>query len=298
MTTTRNKVINFHTTELNKYPTADGTLTGDRLIEKGEITINCSTGSEMINIVNTSNDIVSFKDWSATERLVNEAKLGIKHLTFEGESGELPLSEWDEIINSDLYTINSTYVYSYSRTETTIHFDIITSFLGSNGEMSSITLTFFDLTKEADKISWISKKYDGNFTKGISQETGSATDIVMSQNAVTTQLNGLQTSINDIKNNYQKKIVSVSSSETTKTIDSNTYYKWGTMTSLNISLNTNVDSSILNEYMFEFTSGSTPTTLSLPSSIKWLNGLSPIIEQNKTYQVSIINNLGIITMFK
>lgn len=298
MTTTRNKVINFHTTELNKYPTADGTLTGDRLIEKGEITINCSTGSEMINIVNTSNDIVVFKDWSATEQLVNNSKIKIKHLTFEGESGELPLDMWDDIISADLFTINSIYVYSYARTETTIHFDIITTYSDSNGHMSAMTLTFYDLTKDVDKIVWVAQKHVGNFLTEITQETGTNTDIVMSQNAVTTQLNGLQTSINDIKNNYQKKVVSVSSSETTKTIDSNTYYKWGTMTSLNISLNTNVDSSILNEYMFEFTSGSTPTTLSLPSSIKWLNGLSPIIEQNKTYQVSIINNLGIITMFK
>ena len=96
---------------------------------------------------------------------------------------------------------------------------------------------------------------------------------------------------------YQKKIISVPTSETSKTLQPNTYYKWGTMTSLTITLATNVDSSILNEYMFEFVSGTTPTTLSLPSSIKWLNGEAPIIEQNKTYQVSIVNNLAIICLF-
>ena len=69
------------------------------------------------------------------------------------------------------------------------------------------------------------------------------------------------------------------------------------MTSLTITLATNVDSSILNEFMFEFVSGTTPTTLSLPSSIKWLNGEARIIEQNKTYQVSIVNNLSIICLF-
>ena len=287
---TRNKIINYHTLEYNKYPTSDGTIDGEKLISQGELSINCSAGSEMINIVNNLNELVTFKDWSATERLVRESKLNIKHLTFEGTSGEFPLSVWDEIMNADLYTINSTYVYSYSRTETTIHFDIITSFVDSNKNMSSISLTFYDLTKEADKVVWVSTVYNGNFMKTISQDTGDATDIVMSQKAVTSELN-------KIRNEYQKKIVSVSSTESTKTIDSNTYYKWGTMSTLNISLNTNVDSTILNEYMFEFTSGNTPTTLSLPSSIKWLNGETPIIEQNKTYQVSIVNNLAIIGMF-
>lgn len=45
-----------------------------------------------------------------------------------------------------------------------------------------------------------------------------------------------------------------------------------------------------NEYLFQFTSGSTATTLSLPSDIKWSEEFT--IEQNKIYQISILKGLG------
>ena len=76
----------------------------------------------------------------------------------------------------------------------------------------------------------------------------------------------------------------------------NVLHKWGTMTSLTISaLATPSDETIVNEYLIEFTSGSTATVLSLPSSIVWAE--TPDIEANATYQISIINNLGIIVKF-
>ena len=46
----------------------------------------------------------------------------------------------------------------------------------------------------------------------------------------------------------------------------------------------------MNEYMFQFTSGSTPTTLSLPNSVIWVQPLT--VQAGKTYQVSIVNNLA------
>lgn len=79
--------------------------------------------------------------------------------------------------------------------------------------------------------------------------------------------------------------------ESTYTINPNTFYVWGTMTSLNITLGT-ATSGIVNEYCFQFTSGSTATELTLPSTIKWVQ--TPTVEANKTYQVSIINNIGVI----
>ena len=44
--------------------------------------------------------------------------------------------------------------------------------------------------------------------------------------------------------------------------------------------------------MFEFVSGTTATTLTLPDTIKWLE--IPSIETNKRYQCSIVNNIGIL----
>jgi len=48
----------------------------------------------------------------------------------------------------------------------------------------------------------------------------------------------------------------------------------------------------LSEYMFEFTSGTTPTTLTLPESVKWIGDNT--IEASKTYQVSIVNNIAVL----
>lgn len=78
----------------------------------------------------------------------------------------------------------------------------------------------------------------------------------------------------------------------TKAISPNIYYKWGEIATLTITLTTPSDTTRVNEYMFEFVSGATATTLSLPSEIKWIGG-TPTVSANKTYQVSILNNLGV-----
>ena len=92
-------------------------------------------------------------------------------------------------------------------------------------------------------------------------------------------------------------IVEHTTEETTiDALTPNVLHKWGTMASLTISaLATPSDETIVNEYMIEFTSGSTATVLSLPRSIVWAE--TPNIEANATYQISVINNLGIIVKF-
>lgn len=90
--------------------------------------------------------------------------------------------------------------------------------------------------------------------------------------------------------NYNIEIVeNVSSSQE---IEPNKFYKFGEVTELNISLALPTDTTILNEYMFEFISGNTATTLTLPDEIKWLE--IPSIETKKIYQCSIVNNIGIL----
>lgn len=90
--------------------------------------------------------------------------------------------------------------------------------------------------------------------------------------------------------NYSVEIVE--STSNTQEIQTNKFYKFGEVSSLNITLAEITDTSVLNEYMFEFVSGSTATTLTLPNTIKWLE--TPSIESNKTYQCSIVNNIGIL----
>lgn len=78
-------------------------------------------------------------------------------------------------------------------------------------------------------------------------------------------------------------------SDTTFTLTANTMHIWGTVTSLTLSLPTD-SNSVLDEFMFTFTSGSTATTLSLPNTVKWVQDIE--VETNKTYQVSIVNGLA------
>lgn len=72
----------------------------------------------------------------------------------------------------------------------------------------------------------------------------------------------------------------------------NTFHVWGEMSSLMLDFSEG-DSSVVNEYVFQFTSGATATTLTLLDDIQWVNG-SPSFEANKTYQISIVNNIGLI----
>lgn len=99
----------------------------------------------------------------------------------------------------------------------------------------------------------------------------------------------------EINTNLSTPIVNHGTSGTSFALTPNVFHRWGTVSSLSLTLATPSDQTILNEYMFEFVSGSTATSLTLPSTVKWTSELS--IEANKTYQVSIIDNLGVIGGF-
>lgn len=90
------------------------------------------------------------------------------------------------------------------------------------------------------------------------------------------------------------------STSTSMTLTPNVYHR-NTNTSLStltISLGAISDDTILNEYFVEFTTRSSGTTVNLPSGIKWANGETPTFEASTTYQISIINNLGVVAKFK
>lgn len=72
----------------------------------------------------------------------------------------------------------------------------------------------------------------------------------------------------------------------------NTYYVWPEMETLSITLAGVQSLDHVAEYCFEFKSGDVPTELIVPSTIKWVE--APVIEANKTYQVSILNDIGVI----
>ena len=89
-------------------------------------------------------------------------------------------------------------------------------------------------------------------------------------------------------------VVNHGTSDTTFALTPNVLHIWGTVTSLTLTLATPTDATIVNEYMFQFTSGSTATTLSLPSSVVWDEDKGSLtVESGYIYQVSILNNVAL-----
>ena len=67
----------------------------------------------------------------------------------------------------------------------------------------------------------------------------------------------------------------------------NTLNVWGEVAALDLTFAAPI-STIVNEYAFVFSSGDTPTTLTLPDNVKWMNGTALEIKANKKYLVSVI----------
>ena len=87
--------------------------------------------------------------------------------------------------------------------------------------------------------------------------------------------------------------------ETGVTISPNTYNVIsGEISMLEVDFDEPIDG-IINEYFIEFTtiSGTVPT-ISFNSDVKWVDGVQPDWLDGYTYQVSIVNNLGVVTKFK
>ena len=85
--------------------------------------------------------------------------------------------------------------------------------------------------------------------------------------------------------------------DTTFTLTPNTFHTWGEVGSLILTFGEE-QSGVANEFLFQFESGETATTLTLPDNLIWANDDTPVIESNYTYQVSILKGLAAIMKFK
>ena len=142
---------------------------------------------------------------------------------------------------------------------------------------------------QANITSWNNKSdFSGNYNDLTNKPT---IPVVPTNVSAFTNDVGYLTQHQDISGKANKISV-VQTSASTIEINPNTFYKFGEVASLNITLASITDNTIYNEYMFEFVSGTTATTLTLPSSIKWLE--TPTIDANKIYQCSIVDNVGLL----
>lgn len=85
-------------------------------------------------------------------------------------------------------------------------------------------------------------------------------------------------------------------SDTTFTLTPNTFHVWDEVASLDLSF-ADEQTGVANEYLFQFTSGSTATTLTLPDGLKWTNDDAPTISENMIYQISILKGLASVLEF-
>lgn len=53
---------------------------------------------------------------------------------------------------------------------------------------------------------------------------------------------------------------------------------------------------VAKEYVFQFVSGSTATTLIMPPTL-WANGNVPVIKPRTVYQISVLNGLATVLEF-
>lgn len=79
-------------------------------------------------------------------------------------------------------------------------------------------------------------------------------------------------------------------SETTKELQPNKYYIFGEVETLTLTLAAGEENKLA-EYMFEFTSGATPTTITEIAGVEWKGDT---IEADKVYQASISRGIGIL----
>lgn len=128
---------------------------------------------------------------------------------------------------------------------------------------------------------WNDLDYPANPSQVVN-ELGDNEAIAISQKKVTEELNKKASEITSL---------SIEGTSISQELQPNTYYVFGECVSLVLALAEPM-SGIFNEYLFRFTSGVTPTSLSLPESVKWSGDSS--IEASKTYIVSIIDNIAIL----
>ena len=94
------------------------------------------------------------------------------------------------------------------------------------------------------------------------------------------------------------KIIQHSNSETECVIAPNQFHIWIEVDSLTLQLGEE-EVDVVNEYMFQFSSGNNGTTLTLPYKIKWSDDLVPDFSDSSfIYQISIVNNCATMLKFK
>ena len=272
-------------------------------IEAGtNITLDQEGNTLTINSTGGSGGTSDYTDLTNKPSINNVTLSGNKSLNDLGiqPAGNYALESEMPTKTSDL-TNDSGFITGYIETDPTVPSyvkNITQANITSWNNKSDFSGNYNDLTNKPTIPSEVTETTVSNwgFTKNTGTYSKPSTGIPKADlaSAVQTSLDKADTALQSHQDISGKanKISVVQTSASTIEINPNTFYKFGEVASLNITLASITDNTIYNEYMFEFVSGTTATTLTLPSSIKWLE--TPTIDANKIYQCSIVDNVGLL----
>lgn len=162
----------------------------------------------------------------------------------------------------------------------------------SEGADLSAYLTADEIAEVYATIEQLSGKQD-TLVSGTNIKTINGTSILGSGNIVIE--GGSGSSSSGGSSAYSE--VSHGTSDTTFTLTPNTFHVWDEVSTLDLTFGDET-SGVANEFLFQFTSGSTATTLTLPDDIKWANDTAPTIAENMIYQISVLKGLASCLEFK
>lgn len=172
----------------------------------------------------------------------------------------------------------------------------------ANAELSDINLKKNEITRVINEgNTFISRMQatetdiESNEQQRVTAENGRETAeqqrVADTQNAI----DRVNEAIANVKDGRDGRLAMVhhGTSDNVFALTPNVLHVWGEVASLDLSLNTDLEEDgFLTEYAFQFTCPiDAPTSLALPSDIKWYNGFIVVPQAGKTYQVSIVNNI-------
>ena len=232
-------------------------------IVTGELAINYAANGETLYIKNSEEAIAEFKDDKYYQKQLSE-------LATKNE-----LAQKQDII-SDIDTIRNNAA-NYKGTVTGVKING-TNKNPSNGvvDLGTVITSHQDISGKQDKL------VSGTNIKTINGES------ILGRGDITI------TSSGGSGGAYPE--VNHGTGDTTFTLTPNTFHVWDEVTSLTLNFG-NETSGVANEYLFQFTSGPTATSLTLPNSIKWANDNALTINTNMIYQVSILRGLASVLEF-
>ena len=101
---------------------------------------------------------------------------------------------------------------------------------------------------------------------------------------------------NDIPVIVEISTANYNSTTSGNTLHTGVYYKFTSTASTSMNL-TSIDPTTKQSFTMEITTGTSAPTITFPSTWKWVNGVFPVFEANKTYQISTFDNCAVCASF-